>query len=192
MPDYRIHTIETAPEAAKPSLEQLVKNIGMIPNLAGTMAESPELLRGFLSIREIFYRGTFTAAEVQVLALTNAFENRCSYCMAFHSNLALKSGVSEETVAELRAGQSPTEPRLGALSHFSRSLVRARGNVRPEDLAAFQSAGYTKAQALEVVLGVAVSILPNFAHHITDCPVDEAFAKHSWAEELAEATAYGK
>jgi AhpD family alkylhydroperoxidase len=185
--DYRIHTIETAPEAAKPSLEQLVTNLGMIPNLAGTMAESPELLRGFLSIRDILYRGTFTAAEVQVLALTNAFENRCSYCMAFHSNLALKSGVSEQTVVALRAGQSPTEPRLEALSNFSRRMVRERGSVRRDDLAAFHSAGYTKAQALEVVLGVAVSILPNFAHHITDCPVDEAFAGHSWVE-LAETT----
>ena len=33
----------------------------------------------------------------------------------------------------------------------------------------FVSAGYSKAQALEVVLGVAVSILPSFAHHITEC-----------------------
>lgn len=188
MPDYRIHTIETAPEAAKPWLEQLVKSIGMIPNLAGTMAESPGLLRGFLSIRDIFYRGTFTAVEIQVLALTNAFENRCRYCMAFHSDLALKSGVSAETVAALRAGHSPIEPRLEALSNFSRRMVRDRGNVRREDLAPFHAAGYTKAQALEVVLGVAVSILPNFAHHITDCPVDEAFAGHSWADELAETT----
>jgi uncharacterized peroxidase-related enzyme len=186
--DYRIHTIDTAPEAAKPSLEQLHKSIGMIPNLAAAMAESPELLRGFLSARDIFYRGTFTAREIQVLALTNAFENGCRYCMALHSDFALKSGVPEETVRALRAGQSPPEPRLKALSDFSRRMVRERGHVRREDFAAFHAAGYTNAQALEVVLGVAVSILPNFAHHITDCPVDEVFAGHIWAERLAETT----
>lgn len=182
MSTYDVHTIETAPEGSKASLQGLQKGIGMIPNLAAAMSESPELLRGFLSIREIFYGGTFTPAEIQTLALTNAFENGCQYCMSLHSTFALKEGISTETVRSLRAGESPKEAKLRALSDFSRRLVRDRGRVREEELRAFHAAGYSRAQALEVVLGVAVSILPNFAHHLTRCPVDDAFKSQLWTD----------
>jgi AhpD family alkylhydroperoxidase len=177
---YEVHTVDTAPEGSKPLLRNLTGAIGMIPNLAAAMSESPELLKGFLTVREIFYGGTFTPGEVQVLALSNALENGCRYCMALHSAFALKEGVSKDTVEALRAGRSPHEPRLQALSEFSRAMVRHRGHVAADDLQTFLGAGYSKAQALEVVLGVAVSILPNFAHHITQCPVDEAFRAHAW------------
>lgn len=177
---YEVHTIETTPEGSKPLLQNLQGAIGMIPNLAASMSESPELLRGFLSIRQIFYGGTFSPEEIQVLALTNAFENGCRYCMAFHSTLALKDGVSREAVEALRVGRSPKEPKLNALSEFSRALVKQRGHVGDDELRRLFAAGYSKAQALEVVLGVAVSILPNFAHHITQCPLDAVFSAHAW------------
>jgi AhpD family alkylhydroperoxidase len=172
--------VETAPEGSKPLLQNLKGAIGMIPNLAAAMSESPELLKGFLTVREIFYAWTFTPGEIQVLALSNALENSCRYCMALHSAFALKEGVSKDTVEALRAGRSPQEPRLRALSEFSRALVKNRGHVTDTDLQKVLAAGYSKAQALEVVLGVAVSILPNFAHHITQCPVDEPFRAHAW------------
>jgi AhpD family alkylhydroperoxidase len=177
---YKVHTIETAPDGSKPLLENLQGAFGMIPNLAAAMAESPELLTGFLSIRRILYGGTLSPVEIQVLALTNAFENGCRYCMAFHSTLALKEGVSREAVEALRAGRSPEEPKLHALSEFSRALVKQRGHVGDDELRRLFAAGYSKAQALEVVLGVAVSILPNFAHHITQCPLDRAFSAQAW------------
>lgn len=180
MSPYEVHTIETAPEASKPLLQNLQGALGMLPNLAAAMAESPELLRAFLNIRQIFYGGTFSPGEVQVLALTNAFENGCRYCMALHSAFALEEGVSEKSVEALRAGRSPGEPKLNALSEFSRALVTRRGHVSEDELQRFLAAGYSKAQALEVVLGIAVSILPNFAHQITHCPLDEAFSAHAW------------
>lgn len=184
MTTFQVHTIDSAPAAAKDALIGLKKEIGMIPNLAASMAESPELLKAFLAIRDIFYKGSFNPAEVQTLALTNAFENGCRYCMSLHSTFAHKVGVSQQSVEALRRGESPTEEKLAALSDFSRKLVRNRGNVSSEDLARFIAAGYSKAHALEVVLGVAVSILPNFAHHLTDCPIDDAFRGQLWSNPL--------
>ena len=182
---FTIHTLATAPERSKPFLEGLQQAMSMIPNLAATMAESPALLEGFIKIREVLHHGTFTPGEVQVLSHANAFENGCVYCMALHSVFALKTGVAPEAVATLRAGRAPAEPRLKALSEFSRKLVRARGAVSQADLSAFLAAGFTKAQALEVVLGVAVSILPNFAHHLTQCPIDDVFRPQAWESPAA-------
>ena len=39
-----IHTVETAPEAAKPRVEAVLKNNGFIPNLIGVLANAPEAL----------------------------------------------------------------------------------------------------------------------------------------------------
>ena len=186
MSNYQVHSLESAPEASRAPLRTLKQSIGMVPNLAAAMSESPELLRAFLSTREIFYAGTFSQAEIQVLALTNAFENGCRYCMALHSAFAAKVGVSEASIEALRAGASPKEPKLAVLSDFSRKLVKKRGNVDQGDLATFLGGGYTRAQALEVVLGVAISILPNFAHHITECPIDEAFRTRLWEDPRVE------
>lgn len=182
---FPVHTIQSAPEGSKALLRGLQQSLGMIPNLAACMAESPELLRGFLGLREVFYGGTFLPAEAQVLALSNALENECRYCMALHSAFALQAGAPPEAVEALRQGRRPTDPRLGALSDFSRELVRGRGRVEPGALAELLAAGFSRAQALEVVLGVGVSILPNFSHHLTGCPVDAAFAAHAWSPARA-------
>jgi len=58
--------------------------------------------------------------------------------------------------------------------------VADRGQADPAALAAILVAGYTPAQALEVVLGVAVSVLPNFAHSLTGEAVDDVFRSQVW------------
>jgi len=180
MTKFRIHTIESAPEGSKPQLEALRASFGFIPNLAAAMAESPELLRGFLAVRDIYRTGTFTAAEVQVLSLTAAFENDCAWCMALHTLMAVQTGVSEADVRALREGRAPTTARLGALSDFARKMVRERGAVGARDIERLCGAGYTRAQALEVVLGMAFSLMANFAGHLVDAPLDEPLIPHAW------------
>lgn len=161
-------------------MRDLQAAVGFVPNLAAAMAASPPLLRGFLTVRDIYQRGTFTPAEVQVLSLTAAYENDCGWCMAFHSFMALKEGVPPASVEQLRAGRAPLEPRLAALSDFARNMVRTRGAVTAEDRQRFVAAGYAPAQALEVVLGMAFSLMANFAGHLAETPLDAPFAPHAW------------
>src|SRR5262245_9948475 len=177
---YPTHTFESAPEASKPLLEELKANVGMVPNLAATMAESPALLKGFLAVREIYRRTSFSPAELEVLSLTAAYENDCSWCMSFHSMMAEKSGVSGKSVAHLREGRAPVEPRLKALSDFARAMVDKRGAVSEADVRQFIAAGYTRVHALEVVLGMAFSLLANYAAHVTGPPLDKSLEPYAW------------
>lgn len=180
MSTYQIHGIDTAPEDSRPLLQGLQQNLGMIPNLAAAMAESPALLKSFLTVREIYQGGTFTAVEIEVLSLTAAFENNCAWCMTFHTRMAGKVGVAPESIEALRAGRPPVEPRLGALSNFAREMVRRRGAVGSTALERFYGAGYTRAQALEVVLGMGFSLMANYAGHLTEAPLDEPLQPHAW------------
>jgi AhpD family alkylhydroperoxidase len=169
--------IERAPERSKPLLRGLHAAVGMVPNLAAAMGESPELLRGFLSVREIYASGTFTPAEIQVLSLAAATENDCAWCVAFHTLMAKNDGVPAEAIDALRAGRTPADQRLAALSEFARALIRNRGNA---NTGAFIAAGYTKAQALEVVLGMAFSLMANYAGHLTNPELDAPLKASAW------------
>jgi AhpD family alkylhydroperoxidase len=178
---YTIHTTDTAPEMAADALRTLQATVGVIPNLAATMAESPALLNGFLALRELYTKTGFSPAEVQVLSLTAARENDCAWCVAFHTAMALKEGVDRGVVDALRQGAVPADRRLAALSGFARAMVRHRGAVDPSTSQAFFAAGYSKRQALDVVMGMAFSVMANYAGHVTDPPVDAFLTPHVWA-----------
>ena len=48
-----VHTVETAPEAAKPRVEAALKNNGFIPNLIGVLANAPEALAFYQEVGKL-------------------------------------------------------------------------------------------------------------------------------------------
>ena len=180
MTNFTVHTFDTAPPGSLPALDKLKASVGMIPNLAGAMAESPTLIDAFETVRTIFQKGSFNPAEREILSLTNAVENRCSYCVAIHSTFALGAGADQATVDSIRNGDLPADSRARALARFSKTLIKNRGHVNGEDIDTFIAAGFTKDQALEVLVGLATSVLANYARHITQAPLDEPLKAQAW------------
>lgn len=181
MSAFPIHTVDTAPEGSRETLRHVQQSIGMIPNLAAGMAASPTLLRSFFAVRDLYAQGTLSPIDIQVLSLANAIENGCAWCVAFHSTIALKEGLPAEELARLRDGQSPADARLRALTDLTRAMVRKRGAVNDGELATFYAAGFTSAQALEVVLGVGFSVMANFAGHLVQAPLEAPFDAQAWS-----------
>jgi uncharacterized peroxidase-related enzyme len=185
MTKFNIHTIESAPEGSKPILEQLKKQVGFLPNLAATMAESPALLEAFTTLRKINSQTSLTPIEREAVAITVSFNNNCTYCVAAHSTFAKMNGIQEDDLNKLRAGQAPTDPRLQALTTLAQQLVSKRGFLSEEDLKAFLEAGFTPAQALEVLVTVSMTTIANYTHNITGVPVDDAFQPQAWKARSA-------
>lgn len=177
---FDVHTKDSASSEGGQALGRLHTAVGMVPNLAATMAESPALLNGFLDLRERLAQTGFSGAEVQVLALVSAYENRCRYCVAFHTAMALKEGVSRESVDRLREGEAPREPRLTTLSVYAREMVRQRGDIGGAGLNAFLAGGFSRQQALDVVMSLAFSQMANYSSHITEPPLDAFLEAHAW------------
>lgn len=173
--NFAMHTIESAPAASRPALEKLKAAVGMIPNLAAAMSESPQLIESFATLRAIHQAGSsFSPVEREVVSLVNAVENGCRYCAAIHSTFGLHAGLSQATVDAVRAGQLPDEPRLKALADFARKMLRERGRVQDAELQEFLVAGFTKAQSLEIIAALALSVMANYSGHLTGVPPDEA------------------
>jgi len=80
MSTLKIHTIESAPEGSKASLEQSVKGFGMLPNLHGVLAGSPQTLEAYKTLHKLFSETSFNTDELTVIWQTINVENGCHYC----------------------------------------------------------------------------------------------------------------
>src|SRR5690348_13419934 len=98
MEAFPVHTVESAPEKSKPSLQMLQGVFGMIPNVAGAMSTSPVLIGSLIGLFQNVHGGSFSEPEIQVLLLTNAVTNGCAWAVAFHTALALEAGVEPADV----------------------------------------------------------------------------------------------
>jgi uncharacterized peroxidase-related enzyme len=187
MSPYALHTVGSAPEGSKATLAAIEKGLGFIPNLFATMAESPEALNGYVGIEAVLARGTFGAAERQLLLTAISSENGCGYCVAAHSTLASMSHADAQALAGARGEATLADPRLRALTNFARAVVRERGFVGTEALDEFLGAGFTKAQALEVVANVGYKTISNFISGFANPPLDAQFEPQR-APELRKAS----
>jgi alkylhydroperoxidase family enzyme len=84
-------------------------------------------------------------------------------------------------VRRLRSGGDPDDARLRALTSLTRQLIRNRGKLDRADLDAFVGAGFGKDQALEVVAGLAVSIMANYAGNFVGPELDAPILGQHWS-----------
>jgi AhpD family alkylhydroperoxidase len=181
MTNYPIHTIDTAPDGAKQPLVHIQEVFGFIPGVAATMANSSPLMNSFFSAFGYFRGdGTFTPAERQVLLLSNAVANDCAWAVAFHTLEALEDGVPPAEVDAIRQRRLPADSRFAALSALTRALIAKRGHVDEADTTAFLTAGFDRNQVLEVITGVAISTMTNYAAIAADVPVEDRLRAHAW------------
>jgi AhpD family alkylhydroperoxidase len=181
MQTFPVHTVESAPEKSKPSLQTLQGVFGMIPNIAGAMATSPVLIGSLVGLFQKVHGGSFSEAEIQVLLLTNAVTNRCDWAVAFHTALALKSGVEPADVQAIRDREAPRSPKSSALSTLARALIEKRGRLEDLDVSRFLQAGFDKAHLLEVITVVAASTITNYTGNVTRPPVESDFEPYAWS-----------
>lgn len=185
MAEFTLHTIETAPESAKPLLEAATAKFGFTPNLLKVLAESPAALKAYMATASAFEETTLSGPEQQVVSLTTSFENGCKYCMAAHSTVAGMIGMPDDVVESLRAGSAISDPKLNALSDFTRATVRNAGVVDSSITDAFLAAGYTTENILEVITGIAQKVISNYTDHFAHHPVDDAFAAKAWTKPVS-------
>jgi AhpD family alkylhydroperoxidase len=178
--NYPPHTIASAPENSKPALEQLQKAFGVVPNIAGVIANSPKLINALVGVFQQVHTSSLPESEIQIVLLTDAVVNACTYAVAFHTGLALQQGVSPEDVGAIREHRTPKDKRFAALSSLARTLIEKRGHATEQELDSFIAAGFTKEQVFEVIAIVAASTITNYAGTIADPPLDAPFQQHAW------------
>ena len=175
-------TPESSANKAQTLLEGSRKALGFVPNMYAAMANAPGLLETYqLGYQRFREESGFSPVEQEVVFLTISFDNGCDYCMAAHSVIAdAFSKVPKDITDAIRTGSDLPDPKLRALSGFTRHMLQTRGRPTTVEVNAFVAAGYSESQILYLILAVGVKIFSNYTNHVFSTPVDSAFASRIW------------
>lgn len=183
MSQFNIYSIQKAPLAAQPLLEA-AQQIRLCAEFAGRLRRIADgFLQAYLDIGALFDKTSLPPVEQQVVLLAASVENHCIYCVAVHSMLAKHRAKADAAIVNALRERLPLpDKKLDALANFTREVVEHRGKVTGIALDNFISAGYSRSQVLEVVLGVTMKTLSNYANHIIHAPLDSQFQAEAWNE----------
>ena len=95
------------------------------------------------------------------------------------------TGVKPAIIEALRNGCPIDDPKLEALRAFAVIINETRGRQTDEQIQAFLSAGHTKENVLEVIVGTSLKVLSNDTTPIVKPEVDTAFAAAAWTRDMA-------
>ena len=178
-------TIEEADEVTKPILEGAKQQMGMVPNMFALMANNPAQLDAYTKTDATFRQNSgLSPKEQEVVLLSVAVENECTYCVAAHSFIGKnQGGLSDDELEALRNKGKLADEKLEALHQFTRKMVQKRGFADEADREALFNAGYNEKTVIGVVTGIGLKTISNYFNHQAETPVDEAFASFKWEPE---------
>lgn len=172
MAEFPLHSRATAPFEAKPFLDQAGQSIGYVPALLAQMAEAPTLLEGYATLGAIFRKSGFTPQEQQLVLLTVAVAHQSRYCTPAHAARARSVELDEDVIDAVRCEQPIADQRLETLRDFVVRMIRSEGALSDSEVDAFLDAGFTRANALEIVLAIGLKTLSTYVAAIAQTPLD--------------------
>ncbi|GLQ88274.1 carboxymuconolactone decarboxylase family protein [Dyella flagellata] len=171
MSRFPIPTLDAAPEASKPILDAVHKQLGVVPNLFRLVGTSPTALAAFTSFQGALSKSLDVKTRERI-ALAVAQVNGCDYCLSAHSYLALNlAKLSPEEIALNRRGASKDIKADAAVS-FASKVAAQRGHVEETDIAAVRAAGFSDAQIVEIIAMVAENTFTNYLNEVAKTDID--------------------
>lgn len=163
---FTAHTIDTAPPESRAAIRNLTGPSGAAPDAVRRLAESPELLNGFLAMSASFERCTLDPVAREIVVMTVAVRNDCHLCVAMHTGKLRALGAPAELVTALRAQRSLPDPAHETIRRFTLAVLATTGGVDDETLETFLTQGYTRRHALEVVFGIGTYTMSTLANRL--------------------------
>lgn len=178
-----LHTLDSAPEAVKPALEKAVRGSGFLSNLLAVLASSPVALQAYQDMSALNAQASLSLIEREVVQLVAGTTHGCRFCVAGHTAIATnKAKLDPAILTALRARgfEQIQDERLQALALFTKAVIDTRGQVADQTLQDFRAAGYDDQQALEVIAGVGLATICNFANNLARTPLNTQLEAYAW------------
>jgi uncharacterized peroxidase-related enzyme len=155
----------------KEQLEEIRTAFGTVPAMFRAVANSPAALTSMWGSFGAFGDGALGPALGEQIAVAVANRNSCEYCLAAHTALGRKAGVSGEAMQAAQTGLSD-DPRTAALLVFALKVVDQRGQVTADDVQAVRDQGWEDEHLVEVIGQVALNLFTNYVNVALGVPVD--------------------
>jgi len=161
----------TTNESVRRSFDAIQTQLGIVPNMMRTMAQSPSVLAGYLGFGAALRRGGLPAPLQEQIAMAVAEANACDYCLSAHAALGRGAGLSDDQIAASREARA-ADPKAAAALQFARAVVEHRGAVRDQDLTSVRAAGYTDGEIAEIIAHVALNVFTNYFNRAAQTDID--------------------
>lgn len=165
-------TVDAAPAASRPLLEAVKKQFGVVPNLFRLVANSPAALEGYLGLSNALSKGELPPATRERIALAVAEINGCSYCLSAHTYVGKNLAKLDDAEITANRNGASNDPKADAAVRFAVAVTKARGHVGEAELQALKAAGYSDAQAIEIVMHVALNTWTNYVNEVAQTEID--------------------
>jgi len=163
--------IDTASGKAGDLFKAIKSQMGGVPNIFATMAQSPAALEAFLNFNTALGQGVLAPALREQIALTVAGKNECDYCASAHTVMGKGAGLDTEELQRNLNGDSE-DAKTQAVLKFSQSVVDKRGGISEEDLNALRNAGYQDESIIEIIAHIAINTFTNYFNRIAQTEID--------------------
>ena len=171
MPRIPTVSAEQASAEQQQILANVKKGLGLVPNLVATLVQSPAAAHAYLGFSGALAKGALSPKLRQQIALIVGETNACDYCVAAHTLLGGKAGLTREETLAARAAEA-ADPKTEAALKFAQKIVTERGHVSDEDVAGLRAHGFTDGDIAEIVAHVALNIFTNYFNHVAGTVVD--------------------
>ena len=180
---YEVHTIESAPAGGGEALAGLKAAVGSYSQPRGDdgrVAGAPEgLPRPPAALREARASRPWRSRPCRSSPHTRTAARGAWPSIPRWGSRRAWTAPSRGRAA---VGASPRPTAASAPSPSSRARWCGRADTSGATRSrTFLAAGFTKRQALDVVLGMGFSLLANYAGHLTEPPLDEFLRPHAWS-----------
>jgi AhpD family alkylhydroperoxidase len=170
MTSINVPTRDEVSPANQAIFDKLKSSLGTVPNLYATLAHSESALGSYLAFQAA--KSSITGKAREVVNLVVSQVNLCEYCLAAHTVIGKMNGFSDEQILEIRGGKASFDGKLDALARLVRNIVANRGHGEPALVDAFFSAGWTKANLVDVIVAIGDKTVTNYLHGTTRVPID--------------------
>ena len=177
----RIKAVESEQANGKVQVlyQQVENNLGVVPNMIKTMANSPVVAEAYINFWNLMEQSVLPITLREQIALHVAESNGCSYCVSAHCAISKSAGLRDEEVRDGRLGHSP-DVKINSALEFTTSVVENRGQVKTEEVEKLRDAGFSDQEISEIVALVVFTIFSNYFNNVAgtvnDFPKAEALA----------------
>ncbi|MFF8810034.1 carboxymuconolactone decarboxylase family protein [Streptomyces omiyaensis] len=151
-------TPEQAQGRARELLADIVERHGSAGEMVSTMANSPAMIEGYLSLSRAMKRVKIPRALSEKLSLAVQERIGCGTCREAHASAGPAAGLTAPAVAPARQGTS-TDPREAALIALALKVLAEPGGLGDADVAEVRAHGWSDRIIAGVVGLVSLSLL---------------------------------
>jgi AhpD family alkylhydroperoxidase len=174
---FTVPSYEQVSDETKSIFDQFQHAGAKTPNLYATIGYSGNALSTYMQYVRGQAKNTFHARDREAIYLIVSQINGCEYCLASHTQSAIKAGWKEEDTLLVRAGTHP-EKKWQVIYGIIRSAIEGRGEVSDTLLNEFSALEYKEAALIDLFVLINVMSFTNFIYRLTKIPIDFPLAKN--------------